>query len=77
MLVLPNTQAILLLTAHFSSAKGDVAKPLTPKEWGRFAEWLKEKELTPEMLMRGRPDDLLQGWSDKSCLLYTSDAADE
>ena len=74
MLVLPNTQAILLLTAHFSSAKGDVAKPLTPKEWGRFAEWLKEKELTPEKLMRGRPNDLLQGWSDKRVTIQRIEA---
>ncbi len=66
MLILPNTQAILLLTAHFSKPKGDVVKPLTPKEWGRFAVWLNEKTLTPEDLMMGRLDYLLQGWSDKT-----------
>lgn len=60
-----NTQAILLLTSHFSKAKGESVKPLTPKEWGRFALWLKEKSLTPEQLMTGRLDELLSGWSDK------------
>ncbi|MCP3886719.1 MAG: DNA-processing protein DprA, partial [Propionibacteriaceae bacterium] len=48
MSISPNTQAILLLTSHFSKAKGGSVKPLTPKEWGRFALWLKEKSLTPE-----------------------------
>jgi len=66
MFISPNTQAILLLTAHFSKPRGDAAKPLTPKEWGRFAVWLKEKALTPEDLMTGRLDDLLRGWSDKT-----------
>ena len=64
----------MLLTAHFSSAKSNVAKPLTPKEWGRFAVWLKEKELTPEKLMTGRPDDLLQGWSDKRVTIQRIEA---
>jgi predicted Rossmann fold nucleotide-binding protein DprA/Smf involved in DNA uptake len=61
-----NTQAILLLTAHFSKTKDGAAKPLTPKEWGRFAFWLKEKSLTPECLITGRPDEFLKGWNDKT-----------
>ena len=61
----PNTQAVLLLTAHFSRASGGSAKPLTPKEWGRFAVWLKEQDLTPEQLMTNRPSDLLDGWIDR------------
>jgi len=69
MSISPNTQAILLLTAHFSKAKGGSVKPLTPKEWGRFALWLKEKSLTPEQLMTGRLDELLNGWSDKTITL--------
>lgn len=69
MLILPNTQAILLLTSYFSKSKEDMAKPLTPKEWGRFAVWLREKQLTPEDLMTGRLDHLLQGWSDKKVTL--------
>ncbi|GBE10346.1 hypothetical protein BMS3Abin12_00910 [bacterium BMS3Abin12] len=66
MLISPNTQAILLLTSHFSKAERGSIKPLTPKEWGRFALWLKEKSLIPEHLMTGRPGDLLNGWSDKA-----------
>jgi predicted Rossmann fold nucleotide-binding protein DprA/Smf involved in DNA uptake len=69
MSISPNTQAILLLTAHFSKAKGGSVKPLTPKEWGRFALWLKEKSLTPEQLMTGHLDELLNGWSDKTITL--------
>ena len=69
MSVSPNTQAVLLLTAHFSKARKEAVKPLTPKEWGRFALWLKEKSLTPEQLMNGRPGELLNGWSDKTITL--------
>ena len=61
-----NTQAILLLTAHFSKAKNEVVKPLTTKEWGRFTWWLRKQSLTPEALMTGRLDELLNGWSDKT-----------
>ncbi len=69
MSVSPNTQAVLLLTAHFAKARKDAVKPLTPKEWGRFALWLKEKSLTPEQLVNGRPGELLNGWSDKTITL--------
>lgn len=69
MSISPNTQAILLLTSHFSKAKGGSVKPLTPKEWGRFALWLKEKSLTPEQLMTGHLAELLNGWSDKTITL--------
>ena len=61
-----NTQAILLLTAHFSKAKNEAVKPLTMKEWGRFTWWLRTRSLTPEDLMTGRLDELLNGWSDKT-----------
>ncbi len=61
-----NTQAILLLTAHFSKAKNEAVKPLTMKEWGRFTWWLRKQSLTPEDLMTGRLDELLNGWSDKT-----------
>ena len=69
MSVSPNTQAVLLLTAHFAKARKDAVKPLTPREWGRFALWLKEKSLTPEQLINGRPGALLNGWSDKTITL--------
>lgn len=61
------TQAVLLLTAWFSKpAKGD-PKPLSPTEWGRFAQWLKEKGAVPEMLLTGDdPQQFLQGWFDRT-----------
>jgi predicted Rossmann fold nucleotide-binding protein DprA/Smf involved in DNA uptake len=64
MSVSAHTQAVLLLTAHFSKAKDGAVKPLTPKEWGRFAAWLKERSLRPEQLLTGRLAELLNGWSD-------------
>jgi len=69
MTVTPNTQAVLLLTSHFSKSSGDAAKPLTPKEWGRFAVWLKDHALTPEQLMGSHTKELLIGWSDRKITL--------
>ena len=59
-----NTQAVLLLTAHFSKPAPGDPKPLTPAEWGRFALWLKEQGQTPEALLTGDPSRLLDGWGD-------------
>ena len=58
------TQAVLLLTAYFSKAAGSGAKPLTNKEWGRFAFWLKSQGLFPEDLLAGDSNQKLIGWSD-------------
>lgn len=69
MTVSNHTQAVLLLTAHFSKPGKDEIKPLSPKEWGRFALWLKERSLTPEQLVMGEPKTLLDGWSDKDITL--------
>ncbi len=60
----PQAQAILLLTVYFSRVTGDEPRPLSPTEWGRFARWLKEHEIAPEMLLRGEPARLLEGWTD-------------
>jgi hypothetical protein len=38
-------QATLLLTSYFSKATSENVKPLSNAEWGRFALWLKEKQL--------------------------------
>jgi len=59
------TQAVLLLTAHFSKPSAGDPKPLSPTEWGRFAMWLKEQGRTPEELMVGEPSSLLTGWADE------------
>ena len=66
MSVTPQTQAVLLLTAYFSKPEKGDPRPLTPKEWGRFALWLKERSLSPENLMTGDVKALLEGWSDKA-----------
>jgi len=61
------TQAVLLLTAWFSKPTPTDPKPLTPKEWGRFAQWLKEQGATPELLLAGTdPYQVLGEWSDRS-----------
>ncbi len=63
----PQAQAILLLTAWFSKPTSHDPKPLTATEWGRFAQWLKEQGITPELLLT-TPDPLsyLKGWSDRT-----------
>ncbi|OLU30650.1 DNA-processing protein DprA [Pseudomonas sp. PA27(2017)] len=58
-----NTQAILLLTSYFSKSVGD-AKPLSPTEWGRFAQWLNAQGKTPADLVTAEPHAVLQGWHD-------------
>ncbi len=61
------SQAVLLLTAWFSKPGKGEPKPLTPKEWGRFALWLKERSMAPEALLRGNDlDATLFGWCDKT-----------
>jgi predicted Rossmann fold nucleotide-binding protein DprA/Smf involved in DNA uptake len=62
----PQAQAILLLTVYFSRVTGEEPRPLSPTEWGRFARWLKEHEIAPEMLLRGEPARLLEGWTDRT-----------
>lgn len=64
MTVAPNTQAVLLLTSRFSKSGSNSVKPLTPKEWGRFAAWLRDHDLTPQQLMSCHPQELLSGWTD-------------
>jgi predicted Rossmann fold nucleotide-binding protein DprA/Smf involved in DNA uptake len=66
MTVSETAQAVLLLTAHFSPGAPGAARPLAPKEYGRFADWLHQKSLTPAHLLRGNPSDLLDGWHDKT-----------
>lgn len=59
------TQTILLLTAHFSKPSDAAPKPLTTKEWARFAEWLKDHDINPEKLLNGHLRVALDGWTDK------------
>ena len=48
-----NTQrdAIMLLTVSLGAAASKDARPLSPKEWAKFASWLHEKKLTPASLI--------------------------
>ena len=66
MVLSSNSQAILLLTAHFTEIKNESVKPLTSAEWGRFAAWLKKKQLTPYDVNTENLNELLAGWDDKS-----------
>jgi predicted Rossmann fold nucleotide-binding protein DprA/Smf involved in DNA uptake len=60
------TQAVLLLTAHFSKSGPRGLKPLGPVEWGRFALWLKQQGKSPENLLTGDLEQQLAGLSDKT-----------
>ncbi|HET8696476.1 MAG TPA: DNA-processing protein DprA [Gammaproteobacteria bacterium] len=62
--VSPQAQAVLLLTAHFSKPRPDEAKPLTPTEWGKFAQWLRHAKLGPEALLAGDLREKLANWTD-------------
>lgn len=59
-----NTQSILLLTSYFSKSVGG-AKPLSPTEWGRFAQWLNARGKTPADLVTAEPHAVLEGWHDE------------
>lgn len=61
-----NSEAILLLTAHFTERKNESVKPLTTTEWGRFASWLKDQQLNPCSINTENLNELLTGWVDKS-----------
>lgn len=74
MRISPNTQAVLLLTAYFSKPKSGEARPLAPKEWGRFAFWLKEQSLNPERLITGDPTKLLSRWRDRQITIERIEA---
>lgn len=49
----PNSQAILLLCAHFSRARKGEPNPLSPTEYGHLAAWLGETGHTPADLISG------------------------
>ncbi len=65
MTISTDTQAILLLTCHLSKSTGGDSQPLNPVEWGRFALWLKEREITPERMLTDNLDGLLKDWMDE------------
>ncbi|ART64015.1 DNA-processing protein DprA [Kushneria marisflavi] len=58
-------QATLLLTSYFSKPVKGAPKPLTPIEWGRFAQWLHEKNHAPGDLLNHTAPWVLGKWSDE------------
>ena len=60
----PTAQATMLLTCYFSKASNENVKPLTITEWGRFALWLRQKNITPSELLVSNPENLLADWHD-------------
>ena len=59
-------QAVILLTVPFGKTD---AKPLSVREWGRFALWLKDHALEPSRLLNGDPKPLLTSWTDPNVTL--------
>ena len=62
-------QAVLLLTVSFGKLGPAEAKPLSTKEWARFAIWLRDHDLKPSSLLKGTLDDLLSDWTDRAITL--------
>ena len=57
-------QAVLLLTVSFGKSGTAEARPLSTREWARFAIWLRDHDLKPSSLLEGVLDDLLSDWTD-------------
>ena len=60
------TQATMLLTATLGRSDRSGAKPLSIREWARFAVWLKDHELEPASLLKCDLASVLSGWADRS-----------
>jgi len=58
-------QAILLLTGHLRKSVKDAYKPLTIKEWEKFAQWLSNHGIQPEDLLQHNLREILADWDDK------------
>lgn len=54
----------MLLTVNFPKTEGREFRPLSNTEWGRFAFWLRDHELSPERLLEGDVQNMLQGMND-------------
>ena len=65
----PSTQAVLLLTVSLGKADREGAKPLSPGEWARLADWLGDRGLDPSTLLENDFRDVLSGWDDRSVTL--------
>ena len=54
----------MLLTVNFPKTERREFKPLSNTEWGRFAFWLRDHELSPERLLEGDVPNMLRGMDD-------------
>ncbi len=61
--------AVMLLTVSLGKSDRPDTKPLSTKEWARFARWLKGHNLEPSVLLKGDVKVLLSGWLDRSITL--------
>ena len=52
----------MLLTVSLGKSESGIAKPLTPREWGEFAGWLKARDCVPGDVLKEDLSGLLQGW---------------
>ena len=57
-------QTVLLLTVPFGKSGTAEAKPLSTREWARFAIWLRDHDLKPSSLLEGSLEDFLSDWTD-------------
>jgi predicted Rossmann fold nucleotide-binding protein DprA/Smf involved in DNA uptake len=62
----PQAQAVMLLTVSFGKSDQTTAKPLSRKEWSRFAIWLRDHSLGPASLFENNLQSLLAGWVDRT-----------
>lgn len=62
-------QAVMLLTVRFGKHDKTSARPLSAREWARFAVWLKDHDLDPSALLQGELRNLLSDWTDRSISL--------
>jgi len=57
-------QTVLLLTVPFGKSGTAEAKPLSTREWARFAIWLRDHDLKPSSLLEATLEDFLSDWTD-------------
>lgn len=55
-----DTEVVLLLCGRFGGEKQDPYQPLSPREYGELAKWLKARELRPSHLLTDAGRDALQ-----------------
>lgn len=60
----PLAQAVVLMTIPLKKADTKDAKPLTTREWAKFAGWLWDRGLDPEALLQSDIAALLSEWDD-------------